>query len=267
MNRTILLILFAWPIVCRAQGEQVMPMSQLVVEYDWHHYHFFWFEYNHPMVLLANACASKFFNANAQMADSLKSTPEGLKTLYEMRKLARNNGSYTDLPGHAAPLYVFRHQGKPTEVYDGFVSHLCRYSEPEESIDWTLLDSTKMILGYECHMAETDFHGRHWTTWFAPEIPIQAGPWKLCGLPGLILEASDSAGQHSFTATGIEADQRIMTPHPYPRAYRQYPSRKEANRDWRAWQDRLPYGVTDADGTPIVRRYRRDLDFLDADYR
>ena len=52
----------------------------------------------------------------------------------------------------------------------------------------------------------------HWTVWFAPEIPLQEGPWKLCGLPGLILEACESSGQHSFTATGIELSKKEMTP-------------------------------------------------------
>ena len=66
-------------------------------------------------------------------------------------------------------------------------------------------DSTKNILEYECVLAESDYHGRHWIAWFAPEIPVDAGPWKLLDLPGLIMEAVDSTGQHHFTATGIES--------------------------------------------------------------
>ena len=36
-------------------------------------------------------------------------------------------------------------------------------------------------------MATTHFRGREWKVWFSEEIPLSLGPWKLGGLPGLIL--------------------------------------------------------------------------------
>ena len=67
--------------------------------------------------------------------------------------------------------------------------------------------------------AETDYHGRHWIAWFSPEIPLPDGPWKLCGLPGLILEATDSTGQHRFLATGIENSNQVIYPIYQPKQY------------------------------------------------
>ncbi|MBD5356784.1 MAG: GLPGLI family protein [Bacteroides sp.] len=50
-----------------------------------------------------------------------------------------------------------------------------------------MTDTTAFILGYECIMAEIDYHGHHWQAWFSPDIPVNDGPWKVCGLSGLIL--------------------------------------------------------------------------------
>ncbi|WP_291530476.1 GLPGLI family protein [Bacteroides sp. UBA939] len=79
-----------------------------------------------------------------------------------------------------------------------------RCEEPEERPQWKVLAENDSILSYLCVKAECQFKGRTWTAWFAPEIPVSDGPWKLYGLPGLILKAEDSEGHYSFTATGIE---------------------------------------------------------------
>lgn len=81
---------------------------------------------------------------------------------------------------------------------------LLRCEEPEETPRWTLTADTLTVLGYRCTRATTDFKGRTWTAWFAPDIPLSEGPWKLCGLPGLILKAEDAEGHYRFTANGIE---------------------------------------------------------------
>ena len=57
--------------------------------------------------------------------------------------------------------------------------------------DWTMYeDSTITVLGMECKKATTNFRGRYWEVWYTEEIPISQGPWKLCGLPGMILKAN-----------------------------------------------------------------------------
>ena len=69
--------------------------------------------------------------------------------------------------------------------------------------EWTFGNGQKEICGYPCKEAKTSYGGREWTVWFAPSIPSNAGPWKLGGLPGLIMEAQDAEGIHHFTATAL----------------------------------------------------------------
>mgnify|MGYP000765333872 CR=1 FL=1 len=67
-----------------------------------------------------------------------------------------------------------------------------QYEERDVETEWVLQDSLKNINGYVCSLAHTEFRGRTWSVWYAPEIPVNMGPWKFNGLPGLILWAADS---------------------------------------------------------------------------
>lgn len=77
------------------------------------------------------------------------------------------------------------------------------YTEPIPNFDWDLLEEDSLICEYPCKKAKTTFRGRTWIVWYTEEIPISDGPWKLCGLPGLILKAIDSKGDFSFSAYKI----------------------------------------------------------------
>ena len=80
-----------------------------------------------------------------------------------------------------------------------------RITEPLEQPKWDIIaDSTKQILDYHCQMARCKFKGRTWTAWFTTDIPLDNGPWKLCGLPGLILRAYDAKQQYIFNCVGMK---------------------------------------------------------------
>lgn len=73
-------------------------------------------------------------------------------------------------------------------------------------ISWTVLPDTMSILGVSCQKAVGKCKGRVYTAWFCPDIPVSSGPWKLNGLPGLILQATDAANQVSFKLANINYD-------------------------------------------------------------
>lgn len=80
-----------------------------------------------------------------------------------------------------------------------------RMEESTQTPEWDIVgDSVKTILGYRCTLATTSFKGRTWRAWFTEDIPLDNGPWKLCGLPGLILSAQDAEAQFIFDAVGLQ---------------------------------------------------------------
>lgn len=74
------------------------------------------------------------------------------------------------------------------------------YEEDARPIEWELEEEIDTVCGYECFKATGAYGGRSWTVWYAPEIPVPYGPWKLTGLPGLVLAARDAEGLHVFRA-------------------------------------------------------------------
>ncbi len=83
-------------------------------------------------------------------------------------------------------------KGTPLLVHDSY-----------STLAWIILDETKVVGSLSCQKAIGMFRGRTYTAWFSMEIPLPIGPWKLGGLPGAILEATDETGEVSFLFSGI----------------------------------------------------------------
>ena len=82
--------------------------------------------------------------------------------------------------------------------------------EPLPRISWRFDGDTRQIGPYTCERATGDFRGRRYEVWFAPAVPILAGPWKLQGLPGLVVEARDRSGEIVFRLNTLKPAGRIL---------------------------------------------------------
>ena len=166
------------------------------------------------LILQIGKDVSKCYSYYTFQSDSLQRTPDGAKVWSELfRRAIEKDGIYGDFPHVRMSTYVYKNYptGQMT-ITDRISSQSYRYVDSLHAQTWTMGDSTREVLGYTCQQATADFRGRRWTAWFTTDIPVSDGPWKLGGLPGLILEAYDEGQQHVFTAVGLErvADEPII---------------------------------------------------------
>lgn len=96
-----------------------------------------------------------------------------------------------------------------TTVRDWIFPHEFEGCEPTPEIAWTLTDDTLTVGGYLCQTATCKFRGVEWHVCYTEEIPSSAGPWRLRGLPGLIVKAESEA--HTFCLTELRKEASSIT--------------------------------------------------------
>ena len=159
-------------------------------------------------------------------------------------------------------------------VYNRYDMENWKYEELWEKPVWEITDSTAIIGGYECLLAISDYRGRRWFAWFAPDIPISEGPWKLCGLPGLILEACDDKNHYQYTIVTLIPNpgrsveyfnyrDRVMTDR-----MTSLKNRRKALQKSIAYQIQSSgaYGITPKNMESPKKLLHRNYDFEETDY-
>lgn len=87
---------------------------------------------------------------------------------------------------------------------DAFSKKGKMYSDTLYPMKWSLIEENKMLDSLQCFKATTVFKGRNYIAWYCPQIAITNGPWKLGGLPGLIVEAYDETKQMYFKIQSVK---------------------------------------------------------------
>ena len=86
-------------------------------------------------------------------------------------------------------------------VANGFTPMNIGYSE-DLKFNWKIDAQKEKIGAYNVQKATTEYGGRKWTAWFTADIPLQDGPYKFHGLPGLIVKVSDDGNNYSWELKG-----------------------------------------------------------------
>ncbi len=116
--------------------------------------------------------------------------------------------SHNETMTHMPTVWINHPEGETT-VRDAIFPKEFEGYEPTPSLDWTLTADTLSINGYRCSRAEVTFRGVRWTAWYTEEVPSSVGPWRLRGLPGLIVKATGDA--HTFTLTELRREASAIT--------------------------------------------------------
>ena len=148
---------------------------------------------------------SKYYSKKKFDSDSIQ-----LEIIKKQLSLGGNHISISQ--GHSSGDVFYSVEKK----YPGYQTYLFtqidndKYKVLEDrKIEWTILKDVEKIETYNAQKATANFGGRKWTAWFTTEIPIQDGPYKFYGLPGLILKIEDATKSHSIVMKGIKKFQMV----------------------------------------------------------
>lgn len=195
---SIIIALFSFGSIC-AQQAQIKVGYDHITTIDGH-------TRTDDYILLSSCQGSMFFNPTALWMDITSKDDAARQAYGAMASKLAEAGRHGEIPTRTVSMYVFKDfDSQLKTVYDDYSDQFAVFTEPFDEMQWEVVeDSTRNLLGYDCVMARTSYHGRDWTVWFAPEIPLHDGPWKFAGLPGLVLQATESCGMYTFIANGIE---------------------------------------------------------------
>lgn len=86
-------------------------------------------------------------------------------------------------------------------ISSGFTPVNIGYND-DAKMDWKISAEKAKIGSYNAQKATTEFGGRKWIAWFSSEIPLQDGPYKFHGLPGLIVKIEDEGSNYIWELKG-----------------------------------------------------------------
>ncbi|WP_231426037.1 GLPGLI family protein [Pedobacter sp. Leaf250] len=134
-------------------------------------------------------------NAKKQIEEQLKNQAGSSNMKIEIKSEMKS-------PTTAVDYFFFANEHKMFSKEKLYTNYLIEENAPQ--IDWKIAKDTMSFSGINCQKATANFKGRNWIAWFATEIPFQSGPWKLNGLPGLIVDAHDDKNEVKFEFAGLE---------------------------------------------------------------
>lgn len=97
---------------------------------------------------------------------------------------------------------VFKSEGK-IQVEETVANTKYVYPSVFNSQNWEISNKQDTVAGFWSQMATLNYNGRDFEAWFTLDIPISEGPYVFSGLPGLIVQLTDTENHYAFTLSEI----------------------------------------------------------------
>lgn len=156
--------------------------------------------YTENTVLFVGKSASAYKSYDGLVADQ-----QFKKTYAEAVASSPDGQVRINRNGRGSRIQYFHYPGEQklfTKDYLMVNAYLIEGAMP--AIDWKISNDTATFGGLHCQKATGHFKGRDYMVWFCPDLPVHTGPWKLNGLPGVIVDARDTKNEVVFAFDGVE---------------------------------------------------------------
>ena len=202
MKKQLLLIVILLEAFITAKAQKPDTARMLI------HYKFTWVRdtanrehpYTENMVLYIGQSAGAYrsYDAIAYNAQFKKAWAEAVAASPDGRPMINRRGV-----GSVVEYYQYPNE-KKLLTKNKLMTNNYAIESPMPAIDWKTSSDTATFGGLHCQKANGHFKGRDYTVWFCPDLPVHTGPWKLNGLPGVIVDARDTKGEVVFQFDGVE---------------------------------------------------------------
>lgn len=157
--------------------------------------------YTEDLTLLAGRSASAYRSLDGEKQEQLRNQEVQDQVKHSADPNAVNLVLTGSRPVSETEYYQFIAKQKLYTCYKMNNSYLTE--EPLPAITWKISPETMSVQGFQCQKATAHYRGRDYVAWFCSDFSLQAGPWKLNGLPGLILQAEDSKKEVVFQCVSV----------------------------------------------------------------
>jgi len=175
----------------------------------------------------------------------------------------RDTKAFNALYSNIGEIFINYPKGKTTNIYSMDILGTYKFEEATPKMRWHITNDKLDTLSYHCTLAKCSYAGREYRAWFTEDIPVSYGPWKLGGLPGLIIKAETMDGDYKFTLAGVEIAKDAEFISLWKRDFVKSTKKKTRNQEKMllarpdAIMDQMgiEYGVVTFDGSPAKWKF------------